>query len=273
MNKEPVFSIIIPVFNAEKYIEKCIRSIIEQSYDKIQLIVIDGGSSDSTVDIIEKYSSHISYFVSEKDKGQSYAINKGFLKATGDIISWINADERYAPDTLLKVKEKMQNSAVDICYGNTLMTNERESITFIKKQPPILPFLYMLTHGEVLASDATFWRRSLREKVGLLNEEKYPRISMDYDWFLRLTFAARKCCYLNAVLSERIDLQTASTNSATYLNIKSNRNNIIRSFLREHRIPSFFSKILFVLIAIFQRINPSIIKRRKQLSLLQAIND
>ncbi len=89
----PKISIITPSYNQGKFIEETILSVINQQYSNLEFIIIDGGSTDNTVDIIEKYSTQITYWVSEKDEGQSDAINKGFLKATGEIINWLNSDD------------------------------------------------------------------------------------------------------------------------------------------------------------------------------------
>ena len=89
----PRISIITPSYNQGGYIEDTILSVINQDYPNLEYIIIDGGSTDNTVDIIQKYSDRIDYWISEKDTGQSNAINKGFRKATGDIINWINSDD------------------------------------------------------------------------------------------------------------------------------------------------------------------------------------
>ena len=96
----PKISIITPSFNQGRYIEQTIRSVIEQDYPNLEYIIIDGGSTDETVDIIKKYQDRIAFWVSEADSGQSDAINKGFLKSSGEIINWLNSDDYMAPGTL-----------------------------------------------------------------------------------------------------------------------------------------------------------------------------
>ena len=100
MNKLPKISIITPCFNAAQYIEQTILSIVNQEYDNLEYIIIDGGSSDGTVDIIKKYQDKITYWISEPDKGQSDAINKGIAIATGEVFNWVNGDDYLENDTL-----------------------------------------------------------------------------------------------------------------------------------------------------------------------------
>lgn len=99
----PRITIITPSYNQGAYIEDTILSVLNQDYPNLEYIIIDGGSNDQTIDIIKKYSDRISYWVSEKDRGQSHAINKGFERATGEIINWINSDDQLMPDTLHKL--------------------------------------------------------------------------------------------------------------------------------------------------------------------------
>ncbi|MEI9912662.1 MAG: glycosyltransferase family 2 protein [Bacteroidota bacterium] len=96
----PGITIITPSFNQGRFIEETILSVIEQGYPNLEYIIMDGGSKDETVEVIKKYNSRISYWVSEKDNGQSDAINKGLHKATGDIINWINSDDQLVPGSL-----------------------------------------------------------------------------------------------------------------------------------------------------------------------------
>jgi glycosyltransferase involved in cell wall biosynthesis len=96
-------SIVMPSYNQVKFIENSILSILNQEYHSIELIIVDGGSTDGTTDIIKKYEKHIAYWVSEKDEGQSDALNKGFEKCTGEIYGWLNADDVYLPYTFQKM--------------------------------------------------------------------------------------------------------------------------------------------------------------------------
>lgn len=101
----PKISIVMPCLNHEKYIEKSILSVLNQNYYNLELIIIDGGSEDGSLEIIKKYEKYITFWISEKDQGQSHALNKGFSYATGDIYGWLNSDDLYLPETFMLAKD------------------------------------------------------------------------------------------------------------------------------------------------------------------------
>src|SRR6185369_14725253 len=130
MDNKPLVSIITVAYNAYPFIEKTIQSVLSQTYSPIEYIIIDGGSTDYTVDIIKGYSNRIAYWSSEKDNGISEAFNKGLSKATGDIIGIINADDWYENDTVERVVYDFGNA--DILYGD-LQLLKKEKKDFIQK--------------------------------------------------------------------------------------------------------------------------------------------
>src|SRR4051812_43486746 len=117
-NQGHKFSIIIPTLNQGEYIEECILSVLNQSYKNHEIIIIDGGSTDATLSVIKKYETKIKYWVSEKDQGQSEAINKGMDQATGNIVTWLNSDDFYEKRALEIICNVFSNyPAADIVHG------------------------------------------------------------------------------------------------------------------------------------------------------------
>lgn len=179
----PKISIITPSYNQGHYIEETILSIIGQGYANLEYIIIDGGSTDATVEVIKKYQDQITYWVSEKDKGQSDAINKGLKMATGDVVAWLNSDDIYTPGTLQAVADAfVANPKAGIAYGDVesffpdgkteLWTNRFDSRDFFSRVSIHQP--------------AVFWRRALHHQFGYLDESFY--YLMDYDLWARIFF-------------------------------------------------------------------------------------
>ena len=128
---QPLISIVIPSFNQGKYIEQTIASIVNQSYKKVEIIIIDAASTDETVAVIEKYEQYISYWVSEPDRGQSHAINKGLEKCTGEIFNWINSDDYLEPGALHKIAQAFSDEKVQMVAGKVrnFSLNDEEIIS------------------------------------------------------------------------------------------------------------------------------------------------
>ncbi len=137
----PRISIIIPSFNQGVFIESTLQSIISQNYSNSELIVIDGGSSDSTIEVLKKYDSFIHYWVSESDHGQSDAINKGLEKATGEIINWLNSDDLLTENSLFDIANEFRRHNPDILCGYC---------DYFSSDPLFIPF----RHRTVLCKDA-----------------------------------------------------------------------------------------------------------------------
>jgi glycosyltransferase involved in cell wall biosynthesis len=129
----PKISVITPTFNQGQFIEETIRSILLQNYPNLEYIIIDGGSTDGTVEIIKKYEPWLTYWISEKDRGQSHAINKGLEKCTGDICNWINSDDCLTANSLSLIQKSFSNVDVLCFCGNALMgfdTHKRKPVLF-----------------------------------------------------------------------------------------------------------------------------------------------
>jgi glycosyltransferase involved in cell wall biosynthesis len=174
-------SIVTPCYNSSTYIEQTIQSILKQSYQNFEHIIIDGQSSDGTLEILKKYP-HLNW-ISEKDSGQSNAINKGFQKATGDILAWQNADDIYCLNTFEWVIDFFKTHPdVDVVYGNYQLINSEGE--FICNVRAVDWDLWLFKHGRLVPMQPTvFWRRKVYESVGDLNENL--NYCMDVDFFCR----------------------------------------------------------------------------------------
>lgn len=199
-DKKTLVSIITVVFNGEKFIEETILSVLEQSYENIEYIVIDGGSTDGTLDIIKKYEHKIKYFISEKDNGMYDAINKGLKRATGDIINFINSDDTfYSNMTISHVVNAFKKDNLDCLYGGAVYI-DGNGIQFSDKKPLRYNARYFKTLGMPCTQPSFFWKRTLMEDVGFLNLEY--KIASDYDFIARLCLKANKVGRVKKYLSK-----------------------------------------------------------------------
>ena len=127
----PKISIVTPSFNQGAYLEKTIRSVLLQGYPNLEYIIIDGGSTDKSIEIIKKYEPWINFWVSEKDRGQSHAINKGMEKATGDLLNWLNSDDYFLPGALFKLAQSyLEDPSVGVVYGQGHIVNAKGKIIY-----------------------------------------------------------------------------------------------------------------------------------------------
>ncbi len=186
----PKISIITPSYNQGQFLEETIRSVLLQNYPNLEYIIIDGGSTDNTVDIIKQYEPWISYWVSERDNGQAHAINKGLEKATGEIIAYLNSDDYYLPGTLFKVAEYFrQFPQTDLLHGICRYVNQEgekigEQFGNIQKLEEILDLWDVWWKKRQFVQPEVFWTRRITDKVGLFKEEL--NYVMDYDYWLRI---------------------------------------------------------------------------------------
>ncbi len=184
----PKISIIIPSYNMVDFIEETIQSIINQGYPNYECIVMDGGSDDGTLDILKKYDNDI-VWVSEKDKGQSEAINKGLKRATGEILAYLNADDAYESGCFHKIAALFEkNPSAKWVYGKCRIIDEtgHEIRRLINNYRYFWQKRYSYNRLLVLdfiAQPAVFWRKELTEEIGLFNVEQH--LSMEYEYWLK----------------------------------------------------------------------------------------
>lgn len=180
--KIPRISIVIPSFNQGHFVEQAILSVLGQFYPNLELIVIDGGSTDNTVAVLEEYADRLAYWVSEPDEGQTHAINKGLRRATGDIVAWLNTDDMYMPGALRQVADALAPYDVPrLIYGACLHFYEGRGRAWA-----YMPEAYnanRLRHFDYLVQPSTFWTRALWKATGELDESL--NYTLDWDWYIR----------------------------------------------------------------------------------------
>jgi len=195
----PKISIVTPSLNQGQFLEECIKSILDQGYENLEYIIIDGGSSDCSIDIIKKYKQFITYWVSEIDRGQSHAINKGFLRSTGDIVSWLNSDDLLAKGTLKKISNIFsEDNEIDMVYGDYYFVDNNgipiKLWTQLKYSSTALWSGY-----NFITQPGSFYKRKIIDEVGFLDETLH--YLMDFDLYLKLDLKKTRIKYIPEVLS------------------------------------------------------------------------
>jgi len=183
-NKQPLISIITVVYNGVDFLEETIQSILNQGYKNIEYIIIDGGSTDGTIEIIKKYEEHIDYWVSEPDGGIYDAMNKGILASHGEIIGIVNADDTLYPDTIKKVYEKINSDNLDYVYGSVDLMDENGTI--VGKTIPMDEMNMVLKKymDMPFPHPSLFVKKEVYRQIGLYDVQF--KLSADYDFVLRL---------------------------------------------------------------------------------------
>lgn len=200
MSAKPKITIITPVLNQITYIEQCIQSVLNQNYSNLEYIIVDGGSIDGTLEIIQKYCTKITYYISEPDFGQSDAINKGLKLATGEIFNWLNADDYYENGALDTIADFfMSNPNFDIFSGKA---NIIKSNSVVRQSGGVMLYtdIAQTIGNAVINQPETFFKTKIIKQIGFLNTEL--QYNMDKDFWIKylLMFGSQKVHKNNAVL-------------------------------------------------------------------------
>lgn len=185
---QPKVSIVTPSFNQAPFLEATIQSVLSQDYPNLEYIIIDGGSTDGSVEIIRKYQDRLAYWVSEPDKGQTDAINKGFNLATGDILAWLNSDDTYEPGAVSKAVAALDaHMDAGMVYGDANFINAEGRV--IGRFPAAQTDHRRLRQGYVhIPQQAAFFRAEYWHQVAPLDSSFF--FAMDYDLWVRLSALA-----------------------------------------------------------------------------------
>ncbi|WP_205943488.1 glycosyltransferase family 2 protein [Pedobacter polaris] len=159
----PKITIVTPTYNQGQFIEETIRAVLLQNYPNLEYIVIDGGSTDNTIEILDRYSPWISFYESKKDKGQGHAINKGFSLASGEIYAWINSDDFYMDQAFYTLASAFVKSKADVLYGDSLVIDENKNELHYEKANYVTPkYLFV---GGIIMQHSCFWKAGVHEPI------------------------------------------------------------------------------------------------------------
>jgi glycosyltransferase involved in cell wall biosynthesis len=185
----PRITIVTPSLNQAAYLERTIRSVLDQGYPDLEYLVFDGGSTDGSVEILQQYDGQITYWESEPDRGQSHAVNKGFERATGEIVGWINSDDYYLPGAFATAAAAFEaNPEADWVCGACRYLNPDGSLeTVWRPRLPRGPRAAWAYEPWYVPQASSFWRRSTLERIGGLREDFH--FAMDVELGLRLAIA------------------------------------------------------------------------------------
>ena len=185
---KPKLTIITPSYNQAAFIERTIRSVLDQGYENLEYLIVDGGSTDGSAEIIERYADRLAWWVSEPDEGQTHALNKGLERATGDVVAYINSDDYYLPGALDTAISVLEGSSALWAVGAARFVDadDREIAVWRPQQPPRDRHWWILYPWGVPQA-ATFWRRETFERHGSFRQDMH--YIFDTEFGLRLAFS------------------------------------------------------------------------------------
>ncbi len=181
----PLVTIVTPSFNQARFLEATIESVLSQGYPSLEYIIVDGGSTDGSLEIIKRYESRLAWWTSEKDRGQTDAINKGLAHAKGSILAWLNSDDTYLPGAVAAAAAYLgANPGIGLVYGDANYINEAGRV--VGRFPAAQTDQRKLRQGYVhIPQQAAFFRADLWRSVGPLDPSYY--FAMDYDLWVRIS--------------------------------------------------------------------------------------
>lgn len=263
MDKLPKITVVTPSYNQGRYLEKTILSVLSQNYPNLEYIVMDGGSTDDSVQIIRKYSDYISYWRSEPDAGQASALADGFKRAQGEILCWINSDDMLLPDALWLVQRCFAKHPKNHwLVGSATTIDEEDYVLMYKKAYPV-NFTFMASVAQGFCQQSCFWRRELYERVGGINPNR--RFCMDLDLFVKFAKIASPK-WINEPLGAfrlHADAKTSQLDS-----VRLQENKLIRDSLNAN-ISKFTAKAYWISFVLWRKLTNRIPRARLRLPVPQ----
>jgi glycosyltransferase involved in cell wall biosynthesis len=184
----PKLTIITPSYNQAAFLERTLRSVLDQNYENLEYFVVDGGSDDGSVEIINRYADRLTWWVSEPDSGQTAALNKGLRRATGEIVAYINSDDYYLPGAFEAAVEALAGSGARWTAGAARFVDDRDNVTEVwRARLPTVPRYRWVLDPVGWPQAASFWRRDLFDEFGLFREDLH--YVFDTEFGLRLALA------------------------------------------------------------------------------------
>ncbi len=227
-NPLPTITVITPSLNQGRFLEQCIQSVLNQKYPYLQYIIVDGGSTDDSIQIIHKYQAHLSAWVSEPDQGQSDAINKGLRLASGELVAWLNADDFFLPNALaVAAQVYVSHPGASFYFGNGYRVNRQGQI----KRPHFRRWPYLFNRDALIfglnyiLQPATFINRRWLEQAGYLTPQLH--YGLDTDLWLRLSALAEPQA-IPALLAASREYDTTKTASGSFARIEELRQMLAR---------------------------------------------
>jgi len=205
----PKISIITPSYNQARFLERTILSVLNQNYLNLEYIIIDGGSTDGSLEIIRKYEKYLSYWISEEDNSMYEAINKGLEVASGDILAYLNSDDLYLPGTIQTVVEYFhKHPKAFLVYGDTDYMDAEGNFMYTYRYPAFKYHRFILLNWSSIPQQSSFWRRGIHDEIGYFNTEF--KMAGDFEFFGRVGRHYRIDHVKHVLASQRIHAETLS---------------------------------------------------------------
>ena len=236
----PRITVVTPSYNQAKFLEHTVLSVLNQGYPDLEYIVMDGGSTDGSMEILRKYADRIDHLASGKDDGQADAVLRGFRRATGEILCWINSDDILLPGALLAVGEHFaSNPGTELLVGGSVQIDENGDLWRDRKNRLSFNLGTRVTHQQLLfvgcrfAQPASFWRRSAFFEAGGFDPDL--RFCFDYDMYLRMTLRKPGASLPRFLAAFRVH---PDSKSSTLQEIRSRENRVLHQRYGMDKMPA-----------------------------------